>query len=92
MKKLYGTIEISKFLKEGGSLVKEYIDYYKLKDKKYGFEIVKKNNQQENIEITNINDITENESKINNFLNVLLEKEISPESDDVIEDLVKQYI
>lgn len=92
MKKLYGSIEISKILGEGGKIIKEYINYYKVKDEKYGFEIVKKNNQKENIQRTNINDITENESKINNFLDTLVELEISPESDDVIEDLVKQYI
>lgn len=92
MKKLYGSIEISKILKEGGKSIKEYIDYYKLKNEKYGFEIIKKNDLKENVERTNINDITENESKINHILDVLVTKEITPEKDDIIEDVVKQYI
>jgi len=92
MKKLYGSIEISKILKEGGKSIKEHINYYKLKNEKYGFEIVKRNDLKENIEITNINNITENEKKINNILDILVAKEIMPESEDIIEDLVKQYI
>lgn len=92
MKKLYGSIEINKNLEEGGKSITKYIDYYKLKDEKYGFEIVKKNDLKQNVQVTNINDITENESKINNFLNILVDLEITPEREDVIEDLVKKHI
>ncbi len=92
MKKLYGSIEINKNLEEEGKSITKYIDYYKLKDEKYGFEIVKKNDLKQNVQVTNINDITENESKINNFLNILVDLEITPEREDVIEDLVKKHI
>ncbi len=91
MKKLYGSIEISKILKEGGSTFKEHINYYKLKNEKFGFEIVKKNQMKENINVMNIDNITSSESIINRILDFLVTKEVMPESEDIIEDLVKQY-
>ena len=91
MKKLYGSIEISKILKEGGKNSKEHINYYKLKNEKFGFEIVKENHMEENVKVTNINNITSSESIINRILDFLVAKEIKPESDDIIEDLVKEY-
>lgn len=89
MKNLYGSIKISKILGKGGQYIEEKIDYYKLKNKKYGLKIVKTNNtNEENIEITNI---TDNEEKIDKLLNDLVIKEIRPSSSDVIEDLLKIY-
>ena len=90
MKNLYGTIDINKML--GGICIKEQINYYKLKNSKYGLEIVKSNSTNENeVEITNMEDITDNEEKINKVLNDLVIKEITPNEEDVIEDLLKIY-
>lgn len=88
MKNLYGTISISKIL--GDMCIKERINYYKLKNSKYGLEIVKSDStNEENIEVTNMIDITDNEEKIDKVLNDLVIKEITPDSSDVIEDLLK---
>ena len=89
MKNLYGSIKISKMLGKCSQYIEEKIDYYKLKNEKYGLEIVKTNNTNEaNIEVTNI---TDNEEKIDKVLNELVIKEITPSSPDVIEDLLKIY-
>lgn len=89
MKNLYGSIKISKMLGKGSQYIEEKIDYYKLKNEKYGLEIVKTNStNEENIEVTNI---TDNEEKIDKVLNELVIKEITPSSSDVIEDLLKLY-
>ena len=62
----------------------------KLKNSKYGLEIVKSDStNEENIEVTNMIDITDNEEKIDKVLNDLVIKEITPDSSDVIEDLLK---
>lgn len=93
MKNLYGSIRISKILGKDKQSIEENIDYYKLKDEKYGLEIVKRNStNEENIEVTNIADITDNEEKIDNILNELVIKEITPELSDVIEDLLKIHV
>ena len=93
MKNLYGSIKISKILSKDKQSIEENIDYYKLKDDKYGLEIVKRNStNEENIEVTNIADITDNEEKIDSILNELVIKEITPELSDVIEDLLKTYV
>lgn len=93
MKNLYGSIKISKILGKDKQSIEENIDYYKLKDDKYGLEIVKRNStNEENIEVTNIADITDNEEKIDSILNELVIKEITPELSDVIEDLLKTYV
>lgn len=93
MKNLYGSIRISKILGKENQSIEENIDYYKLKNDKYGLEIVKRNStNEEDIEVTNIADITDNEEKIDNILNELVIKEITPELSDVIEDLLKTYV
>ena len=90
MKNLYGTIDINKIM--GGTCIKERIDYYKLKNSKYGLEIVKSNiTNKEKIEVTNLTNITDNEEKINKVLNDLVIKEVTPDEEDVIEDLLKIY-
>jgi len=89
MKNLYGSIKISIMLEKGSQFIEEKIDYYKLKNEKYGLEIVKTNStNEENIEVANI---TDNEEKIDKVLNDLVIKEITPSSSDVIEDLIKIY-
>lgn len=93
MKNLYGSIKISKVLGQNKQCIEENIDYYKLKDDRYGLEIVKRDStNEENIEVTNIADITDNEEKIENILNDLVIKEITPELSDVIEDLLKIHV
>lgn len=90
MKNLYGSIKISKILGEDKQCIEENIDYYKLKGNRYGLEIVKTDStNEENIEVTNIADITDNEEKIDDILNDLVIKEITPSLSDVIEDLLK---
>lgn len=88
MKNLYGTIKISKVLGQDNH-IEESINYYKLKNKKYGLQIVKRNNSiKEKYKIENI---TDNEQKIDEILKHLVIKEITPDSSDVIEDLLKIY-
>lgn len=90
MKNLYGTIKINKMLGNANMCIEEHINYYKLKNKKYGLEIVKSNSTNEkNVEVTNIKNITDNEQKIDEILNDLVIKEITPNSFDIIEDLLK---
>ena len=86
MKKLYGTIMINKQIIDKQKRVQESINYYKLKNKKYGIEIVK-----ENVEIANLMNVTDNEEAINYILSLLVRKEIMPNDSDVIQDIVKQY-
>jgi hypothetical protein len=93
MKNLYGSVKINKVILNEEQNVEECINYYKLKNRKYGLEIVKQNGtNEEKVEITNIANITDNEEKINNVLNMLVAKEIMPSSSDIIEDLLKQYV
>lgn len=92
MKNLYGTIKISKMLGIDNVCIEESINYYKLKNKKYGLEIIKTNSRnEEEIEVTNMKNITDNEEKIDKILNDLVIKEITPNSSDVIQDLLKIY-
>lgn len=92
MKNLYGTIKISKILGIDNVCIEESINYYKLKNKKYGLEIIKTNSRnEEEIEVTNMKNITDNEEKIDKILNDLVIKEITPNSSDVIQDLLKIY-
>lgn len=71
--------------------VQESINYYKLKNKKYGIEIVKENEEKEKLEIANLMNVTDNEEAINYILSLLVRKEIMPNDSDVIQDIVKQY-
>ena len=92
MKNLYGSIKINKVLGKDNVCIEENINYYKLKNKKYGIEIVKENNiDEEKVEIANRIDITDNEEKIDKILTYLVIKEITPSSSDVIEDVLKIY-
>lgn len=91
MKKLYGTIMINKQIMDKQKRTQENINYYKLKNKKYGIEIVKENEEKEKLEIANVMNITDNEEAINYILSLLINKKIMPNEADVIDDLVKQY-
>ena len=91
MKKLYGTIMINKQILDKQKMVQENISYYKLKDKKYGIEIVKENVERKNLEIANLINITDSEEAVNHILSMLVKKEIMPRDADVIDDIVKQY-
>lgn len=90
MRNLYGTISINKVL--GDTHIMENINYYKLKNSKYGLEIVKSDGTNEKeIEVTNMKNVTDNEEKINKVLKQLIINEITPSAEDVIEDLLKIY-
>ena len=91
MKKLYGTIMINKQIMDKQKRTQENINYYKLKNKKYGIEIVKENEEKEKLEIANVMNITDSEEAINYILSLLINKKIMPNESDVIDDLVKQY-
>ena len=71
--------------------VQESINYYKLKNKKYGIEIVKENEEKEKLEIANLMNVTDNEEAINYILSLLVRKEIMQNDSDIIQDIVKQY-
>ena len=91
MKKLYGTIMINKQIIDKQKSVRESVNYYKLKDKKYGIEIVKENEVNEKLEIANVMNVTDNEEAINYILSLLVKKEIMPNDEDVIDEIVKYY-
>lgn len=91
MKKLYGTIMINKQIIDKQKRIQENINYYKLKNKKYGIEIVKENEGKEKLEVANVMNITDSEEAINYILSLLINKKIMPNESDVIDDLVKQY-
>ena len=91
MRKLYGTIMINKQITEGEKTIQQNINYYKLKNEKYGIEIVKENEEKEQVEIANLSNVTEDEDAINHILSLLFKKEITPTDTDVIDDLVKYY-
>ena len=90
MKKLYGQISINKQIIEKERNLRENINYYKLKNEKYGIEIVKENEEKEKIEIANVANVTDNEDAINYILNLLVTKQVMPTQEDVIDDLVKR--
>lgn len=91
MRKLYGTIMINKQITEGEKTIQQNINYYKLKNEKYGIEIVKENEEKEQVEIANLSNVTDDEDAINHILSLLFKKEITPTDTDVIDDLVKYY-
>ena len=91
MKKLYGKILINKQIMDKSKEIIESINYYKLKNKKYGIEIVRENQGKEEIEIANVVNVTDNEDAINYILSLLVGKEITPNDTDVIDEIVKYY-
>jgi len=91
MKKLYGTIMINKQIMDNARRTQENINYYKLKNKKYGIEIVKENEGKEKSEVSNFMNITDSEEAINHVLSLLVKKKIMPNETDVINDLINYY-
>lgn len=89
MKNLYGTIWVNKKIEQGNEEINKRINYYKIEEEKYGFEI--EENYNNKIETTNKINITDREDEINCILNTLIYKEIMPYDSDIIEDLVKKY-
>lgn len=89
MKNLYGTIWVNKKIEQGNEEINKRINYYKIEEEKYGFEI--EENYNNKIETTNKINITDREDEINCILNTLIYKEIMPCDSDIIEDLVKKY-
>ncbi len=90
MKNLYGIVKVSKFFPEEEIHIEKHIKYYKLEGKKFGIRIVERDRmKREKIEIENI---TDNEEKIDKVLTELVVKEIRPQASDVIEDLIKIYV
>lgn len=91
MKSLYASIEINKKVSDTEDDVIEKIEYYKTKDELYGIEVVKENNMP-NREISDINQITEDESEINSILDKLVSNVVMCNFEDIINDLIKNMV
>ena len=90
MKNLYGSISINKKFSQGSAQINESINYYKLKNSKFGIEIEKEENNKKKEKIHIIN-ITEDEDKIDFILKQLVKYEVTPNAEDVIKEFVNQY-
>lgn len=91
MKILYACIEINKNINEAGDGVTEKIQYYKTKDELYGIEVIKENNLPCK-EISDITQITEDESEINSILDKLVSNGVMCNFEDIVNDLMKNRI
>ena len=91
MKSLYACIEINRTNNETGDGMKEKIQYYKTKDELYGIEVVKENNLPIK-EISDIAQITEDESIIDNILEKLVSNGVMCNFEDIINDLIKNRL
>lgn len=91
MKSLYACIEINKNINETGDSVTEKIEYYKTKDELYGIEVVKENNLPCK-EVSDITQITEDESEIDSILDKLVSNGVMCNFEDIVNDLVKNTI
>lgn len=84
-KKLYGIADLSHKEQEQSNIFR--IEYYKIKEEKYGIEIIKKC-KNESIENKEIRMIEKDEKKINNLLNILKRNKVTPiEVEYILEDL-----
>ena len=84
-KKLYGIEYLSNKEQEESNIYK--LEYYKIKEEKYGIEIIQKytNEKTENREI---NGIEQNEEQIDNLLNMLKRNKVTlGEVEYILEDL-----
>lgn len=100
LKKLYGTTVIDSSDSEDDGIEGQIeLEYYKtknglvvLEDKKpYGIEIIKKKkeNEQLNIEAKVINNMFDEETKINKLLDLLIKNKVTPISvEDILADLI----
>ena len=91
MKSLYASIEINKKVSDTEDDIIEKIEYYKTKDELYGIEVVKKNNMP-NKEVSDINQITEDEGEINSILDKLVSNVVMYNFEDIINDLIKNMV
>lgn len=91
MKSLYACIEINKNINEAGDGVTEKIEYYKTKDELYGIKVIKENNLPCK-EISDITQITEDESEINSILDKLVSNGVMCNFEDIVNDLMKNRI
>lgn len=92
MKKIYGSIEANEVnLGKVGGMGKSKTEYYKMQDNGFGIEVVKtqQNEYSTTTEIKQIANITPNEAKINEILNILLDRRIAPYiAEEIIQDLM----
>ncbi|MBO5004612.1 MAG: hypothetical protein J6D03_05085 [Clostridia bacterium] len=91
MKSLYACIEINKNINETGDSVTEKIEYYKTKDELYGIEVVKENDLPCK-EISDIAQITEDESEIDSILDKLVSNGVMCNFEDIVNDLMRNSI
>ena len=91
MKSLYASIEINKKVSDTEDDIIEKIEYYKTKAELYGIEVVKKNNMP-NKEVSDINQITEDEGEINSILDKLVSNVVMYNFEDIINDLIKNMV
>lgn len=92
MRKIYKTVDSQKWnLNKVGGVCNSKIEYYKLKDVQYGI-AVKETQQAENsksTEIKEVQNITGNEAKINEILEILVDRKIEPYiAEDIIHDIM----
>ncbi len=87
MKSLYACIEINK----KGDSVTEKIEYYKTKDELYGIEVVKENSLPCK-EISDIAQITEDESEIDSILDKLVSNGVMCNFEDIVNDLIRNRL
>ena len=84
-KELYDIANLSKNEQEQSNICK--IEYYKIKEEKYGIEIIKKLNNNET-EVKQARKIEISEEKINELLEILKRNRVTPmELEYVLEDL-----
>lgn len=91
MKSLYACIEINKNINEAGDGVTEKIEYYKTKDELYGIEVIKENNLPCK-EVSDILQITEDESEIDSILDILVSNGVMCNFEDIVNDLMKNRL
>ena len=85
LKKLYGSVDLSCEEQEISKIFK--IEYYKIKEEKYGLEIIKRTLNQE-IESKIIRKIYDEEKHINELLEILKRNKVTPtELEYILEDL-----
>lgn len=92
MRKIYKTVDSQKWnLDKIGGVCDAKIEYYKLKDEQYGIE-VKEIHQVENsksTEIKEVQNITENEDKIDKILEILVDRKVEPYiAEEIIHDIM----
>lgn len=84
-KRLYGIADLSKEEQKESSISK--LEYYKIKEEKYGVEIIQKYTN-EKIEDKQIRELEQSEEKIDKLLSILKRNKVTPtEVEYILEDL-----